>query len=83
MPRYPTPSDTVRGMPAGVSSKVAHRIASIEGEVPSLTNRPSGCEFHTRCPVAQERCRSETPERCEIEPGHYVRCHFPLRERTP
>ena len=32
MPRYPTPSDTVRGMPAGVFSKVAHRIASIEGE---------------------------------------------------
>ena len=32
MPRYPMPSDTVQGMPAGVFSKVAHRIAAIQGE---------------------------------------------------
>ena len=53
-------------------------IVSIEGEVPSLENRPSGCEFHPRCPYAQPRCRAEVPERTEVETEHFVRCHFPL-----
>ena len=44
----------------------------------SLTNRPSGCEFHTRRKYAQERCRSEAPGEAESAPGHEVRCHFPL-----
>ncbi|MGI9334461.1 MAG: ABC transporter ATP-binding protein [Gammaproteobacteria bacterium] len=55
-------------------------IVSIEGEVPSLATRPSGCEFHTRCPYAQARCRELAPEREELEPDHFVRCHFPLED---
>ena len=55
---------------------------SIEGEVPSLRLRPSGCEFHPRCPYAQERCRHEAPPPRVLEDRHQVRCHFPLgRER--
>jgi len=50
----------------------------LQGEVPSLARRPSGCEFHTRCPRAQELCRSARPERQTLAPGHDHRCHFPL-----
>jgi oligopeptide/dipeptide ABC transporter ATP-binding protein len=51
---------------------------ALRGEVPSLLNRPAGCEFHTRCPYAQERCRLERPLPQLRPPGQTVRCHFPL-----
>jgi oligopeptide/dipeptide ABC transporter ATP-binding protein len=51
---------------------------ALRGEIPSLLNRPSGCEFHTRCPYAQERCRIERPLPQLRSPGQTVRCHFPL-----
>lgn len=50
----------------------------LKGEVPSLLDRPSGCEFHTRCPFAQDRCRRERPEPQTRPGGQSVRCHFPL-----
>jgi oligopeptide/dipeptide ABC transporter ATP-binding protein len=54
----------------------------LQGEVPSLAHRPSGCEFHTRCPRAQELCRSARPERQTLTPGRDHRCHFPLVDAT-
>jgi oligopeptide/dipeptide ABC transporter ATP-binding protein len=50
----------------------------IEGDVPSPINPPSGCRFHTRCPFAIARCRSEEPSLREVAPGRRVACH--LRE---
>lgn len=50
----------------------------LEGEVPSPVNPPSGCVFHTRCPVAEEKCSLELPEYREAKPGHWVACHFAL-----
>jgi oligopeptide/dipeptide ABC transporter ATP-binding protein len=52
----------------------------LQGEVPSLARRPSGCEFHTRCPRVQELCRATRPERRALGPDHDHRCHFPLAE---
>jgi len=48
--------------------------------VPSLVDRPRGCEFHTRCPEAKDRCRSEFPELVADSEGHQYHCFFPMKE---
>ena len=50
----------------------------LQGEIPSLLGRPRGCEFHTRCPFVQDRCRREPPPRREVAPGRWASCHFPF-----
>ncbi len=49
-------------------------IESLGGEIPSPLNPPSGCVFHTRCPIAMARCRSEVPALELLAPGHAAAC---------
>jgi peptide/nickel transport system ATP-binding protein len=48
----------------------------LTGEIPNPIDPPPGCRFHTRCPIAEERCRVEAPLLEEKEPGHWVACHL-------
>jgi len=56
---------------------------ALEGEPPSPLAPPPGCAFHTRCPIARQRCVSEFPALKEITPGRFARCHFPGEYARP
>ena len=49
---------------------------AIKGEIPSVLNRPRGCEFHTRCAIARDLCRNEAPKLRELTSTRFVSCHF-------
>ncbi|NMJ42292.1 dipeptide ABC transporter ATP-binding protein [Roseomonas sp. JC162] len=52
------------------------QVKPLGGDLPSPLNPPPGCRFHTRCPFAQDRCRSEAPSLRRLGPGHDAACHF-------
>ena len=56
--------------------KAKRKKMLLAGEIPSPIDIPSGCRFHTRCPIALEICSKEQPELQEVRPGHCVACPF-------
>ena len=74
-PRHPYTSALLSSIPS-LDPDQRGKGQKLEGEIPSPTNPPSGCKFHTRCPFVQDRCRKEVPVLREIEPGHKAACHF-------
>ncbi len=48
----------------------------LKGEAPSVAHLPTGCKFHTRCPHAMDRCKSDAPTLREVASGHQVACHL-------
>ncbi|MFV8830441.1 ABC transporter ATP-binding protein [Alkalihalobacterium sp. APHAB7] len=48
----------------------------LSGDLPSPSNPPTGCAFHTRCPQAHDRCKAERPDLTDMGGGHYVACHL-------
>lgn len=49
----------------------------LEGDLPSNVIPPTGCKFHTRCPIVKDLCRKQEPKWEEVSDGHFVSCHFP------
>jgi oligopeptide transport system ATP-binding protein len=62
-------------IPDPILEKRRKRIV-LTGDIPSPVNPPPGCRFHTRCPVAFDRCTTETPPFNEYAPGHFAACHW-------
>ena len=62
-------------VPDPVLSRDRRRMV-VSGEVPSSLAPPTGCRFHTRCPLARDRCRTEEPLLEQVRDGHQVACHF-------
>ncbi|HEY6450761.1 MAG TPA: oligopeptide/dipeptide ABC transporter ATP-binding protein [Candidatus Cybelea sp.] len=62
-------------IPDPVLEKRRKRIV-LTGDIPSPVNPPSGCRFHTRCPVAFDRCVVDEPPLREYAPGHFAACHW-------
>lgn len=75
-PRHPYTAALLSANPIIDPAARTGRI-ELQGEIPSLQNRPSGCEFHGRCPFARERCGHEAPILRE-EAGRRFSCHYPL-----
>ena len=76
-PAHPYTEALVRGVPQPDPDK-RRTLLSIAGEVPSVTSRPAGCEFHPRCKYATTRCRAERPEETTLRDRRIVTCHYPL-----
>ncbi|MBA2449997.1 MAG: ABC transporter ATP-binding protein [Chloroflexi bacterium] len=62
-------------IPDPVLEKKRTRII-LQGDVPSPANPPPACRFNTRCPYAEENCRTDEPALNEVKPGHWVACHY-------
>ena len=76
-PAHPYTAALISAIPEPVvGSRIGRTI--LTGDVPSPISPPPGCRFHTRCPQAQPRCRTEVPVLRPIDIHHDVACHFPL-----
>ncbi|WP_336785128.1 ABC transporter ATP-binding protein [Paenibacillus sp. MMO-177] len=75
-PAHPYTKLLIESIPQPVPGQ--RGTASIQGEIPSPANPPSGCRFHPRCPFATERCRKEQPELRPLGEDRYAACHYTL-----
>ena len=75
-PRHPYTRALLSAVPIPDPEVKKERI-TLKGDLPSPSNPPSGCLFHTRCPHCTEKCKSQVPTPVEIAPGHIVKCHYP------
>jgi oligopeptide/dipeptide ABC transporter ATP-binding protein len=76
-PRHPYTRALISAAPLPDPNAKRERIV-LEGDVPSPVTPPSGCHFHTRCPFAFDRCRTETPRLREAAATHRFACHLDI-----
>lgn len=75
-PRHPYTLALLSANPVPDPNAEMERI-ELKGEVPSLMERPAGCEFHTRCPFLGEGCDLNFPPEHQISASHSLTCHYP------
>ncbi len=74
-PLHPYTEALLSAVPVADPTIQMERIP-LKGEIPNPANPPSGCYFHTRCRYCTEKCKQETPQYVQMEPGHFVACHY-------
>ena len=79
-PMHPYRQALLSAVPVPDPTAKRERIL-LEGSIPSAHKPPTGCKFHTRCPKCMECCKTQAPERYEVDDGHYVYCHLYDKER--
>lgn len=72
-----------RALLSAKSKSTQTGAGALTGEVPTLSRRPFGCEFHTRCPLATVTCKTVAPELRPLNGEHQVSCHTPLINAQP
>ncbi len=79
-PRHPYTIALLSSIPTTDMDSLSKERIILEGNIPSPIRPPSGCKFHTRCYMACDKCKRVPPPLTEVEPGHFVACHFPERK---
>ena len=74
-PRHPYTQALLSAVPIPDPAAKKQRIV-LTGDVPTPINPPTGCRFHTRCPIAVERCKMEEPPLRKLEDGRDAACHL-------
>jgi peptide/nickel transport system ATP-binding protein len=74
-PKHPYTQALLSAVPVPEPGSARRRII-LKGDVPSPVNPPAGCRFHTRCPYAFDRCRSEEPPLRPLNDGQMAACHL-------
>ena len=74
-PQHPYTEALLSAVPVPDPRRKQERIV-LKGDIPSPINPPSGCVFHTRCPIAEDRCKTELPELRTLPDGRMLSCHL-------
>lgn len=72
-PQHPYTQSLISAIPEIRPGQKKERIL-LQGDLPSPSDPPQGCPFHTRCPVAKDACRLQKPDYRQVEPDHYAAC---------
>lgn len=75
-PQHPYTQALLSAVPVPDPSRKKAQRTILKGDIPSPMSPPTGCLFHTRCPVAKASCKTDVPQLKEIAPGHQVSCHL-------